>query len=198
MPRIAPVEPSSAPAGTREVFATIEKRFGVLPNFFRSLGVSPALSRGHLDLMLALDRTALSNGLREQIAIGTAQFNGCSYCLPAHTLVGRSWGGLDDERVRLARRFRSPDPKEQAALALARAILEHRGAVPDETLGAARDAGWDDAALIDILGEVAVNILRNYLNRLAGTELDSFLTPLDPDALDPDALDPAPATGGST
>jgi uncharacterized peroxidase-related enzyme len=193
MPRIAPVEVTGAAPDARAVFDVVEKRFGVLPNFFRSLGVSPELSRGHLDLMLALDGAGLPNGLREQIAIGTAQFNGCVYCLPAHTMLGKTWGRLDEERTRSARRFRSPDPKEQAALTLASDILEHRGAVPDATLAAARAAGWDDASIVAILGEVVVNILRNYLNRLAETELDPFLTPIDPAALDSDVPLPAAA-----
>ncbi len=195
MPRMQLVDVHGADPVNRGVFDVIEKRFGMVPNFFRSLATSPALSRGHLDLMLALDDSGLPNGLREQIAIGSAQFNGCAYCLPAHTAVGRTWGGLDEERAALARRFQSPDPKEQAALTFARAALEHRGAVDDEILAAARDAGWSDAEIVSVLGEVAVNILRNYLNRLAGTELDSWMTAIDPDGLDVDVPLPAATRG---
>lgn len=191
MPRMQPVDVHGAAPENRAVFDVIEKRFGVVPNFFRSLGTSPSLSRGHLDLMLALDGSGLANGLREQIAIGTAQFNGCNYCLPAHTMVGKSWGGLDDERAALARRFLSPDPKEQAALTFARACLENRGAVPDDILAATRAAGWSDAEIVSLLGEVAVNILRNYMNRLAETELDPYMTPIYPESLEADVPVPA-------
>ena len=193
MPRIQPVDVDSADPQNRAVFDAIEKRYGIVPNFFRALATSPSLSRGHLDLMLALDGSGLPNGLREQIAIGTAQFNGCTYCLPAHTMVGKTWGGLDDERAALARRFLSRDPKEQAALTFAQAVLTHRGAVPDATLAAAREAGWSDAEIVALLGEVTVNILRNFLNRLAETELDPYMTAIDPDALDTDVPVPAGA-----
>lgn len=186
MSRIQPIEPNDATGVVQETFDTIKQRFGMLPSFFLTSGVSPAFSKGHLDLMLGLDLGGLPAGLREQIAIGTAQFNGCQYCLSAHTVVATKWAKIDANEARLARRFMASDPKEQACLSFAKAVLDTQGGVSDSDLADVRAAGFSDAEIGAIIGEVVVNIMRNYFNRTAQTDLDSFFPLIDPARLDVD------------
>jgi len=64
------------------------------------------------------------------------------------------------------------DPKEQAILDLAMAIARTRGADAGPQLMAARKAGLSDAELVEVVAAVAQNVLTNYLNVVAGTEVD--------------------------
>ena len=59
-----------------------------------------------------------------------------------------------------------------AALRFARAVNEKRGGVSDHDLAEVRAAGYDDAEIAAIVGHVALNVLTNYFNRVARTEID--------------------------
>ncbi len=55
---------------------------------------------------------------------------------------------------------------------LAVKIVNARGHVADVDIAAARLAGFGDAELIEIVLHVALNTLTNYVNEVAGTEID--------------------------
>ena len=67
---------------------------------------------------------------------------------------------------------RSTDPKLAAILAFARAVVAKRGWVSDAELAAARAAGLGDTEVTEIVAIVVGNILTNYFNHVAGTEVD--------------------------
>jgi alkylhydroperoxidase family enzyme len=74
--------------------------------------------------------------------------------------------------IAAARNGESRDPAAQAALTFARRVLDARGHVADAELGAVRAAGFDDAAVIEIVANVALNVLTNYINSMAQTDID--------------------------
>ena len=47
-----------------------------------------------------------------------------------------------------------------------------RGGVADADLARLRAAGFDDGEIAEIVAHVALNVLTNYLNRVAETEID--------------------------
>ena len=57
-------------------------------------------------------------------------------------------------------------------MALARRIVETRGHVPTAELDAFKAAGHDDAAILEVLLVVVLNVFTNYTNHLARTDLD--------------------------
>lgn len=119
----------------------------------------------------ALAAGSLSKPERERLAVLTAERNECGYCLAAHTLAGRV-AGLSDRELDASRRGESSDPRAEALLQLADAVIEHRGNVPDHDLASAREAGLSDAELIEVVAEISPNTFTNYYNRLARPELD--------------------------
>jgi alkylhydroperoxidase family enzyme len=56
--------------------------------------------------------------------------------------------------------------------ALARAVTLSRGQVSDEHLSIAREAGLDDAKIVDVIAQVSLLTLTNYLNNVAKTDID--------------------------
>ena len=67
---------------------------------------------------------------------------------------------------------RSDDAKAQAAITLALDIVRTKGRVSDATLAAARASGLNDGEIVEVVAHVALNIFTNYLNNLAGTDVD--------------------------
>lgn len=171
MARIPAIDPTTATGSVKPLLNAVESALGVVPNMARGLGNSPAALKGYLELNKALAGGSLGAPLREQIALTVAEANGCDYCLAAHTALGKA-AGLNDDDVRAARQGIASDSRSAAALRLATVLVEGRGLVSNAQLHHVRAAGLSEAEITEIVAEVALNILTNYFNILADTEVD--------------------------
>lgn len=160
-----------APAKSQPLLDAVEKQLGVVPNLFRLVGNSPAALEGYLGLNGALGRT-LDAKTRERIALAIAQANGCDYCLSAHSYLGLNLAKIDETEIALNRAGHSGDAKADAAVVFARKVLDARGKVSDGDIAAVRLAGFTEAQVIDITATVALNVLTNYINNVAETDID--------------------------
>ena len=171
MNRIHQTEPTTATGKTGQLFNTVQKGLGFVPNLLRVLGNSPAAIEGYLGFSTTLAGGLLPAKLREQIALAVGEINGCGYCLSAHTLLGGK-AGLSQEEILAARRSSATDSKSDAALKFARSVTLQRGDVADADLQAARSAGLNDAEIVEVVQNVVLNILTNYTNNVARTVID--------------------------
>lgn len=160
-----------APLKSQLLLDAVEKQLGVVPNLFRLVGSSTAALEGYLGLNSALGRT-LDAKTRERIALAVAQANGCDYCLSAHTYLGLNLAKIDDAEIALNRAGHSGDAKADAALVFARKVIDTRGRVSDADLAAVRLAGFSESQVIEIVASVALNMLTNFVNNVAETEID--------------------------
>jgi uncharacterized peroxidase-related enzyme len=165
------VKPAEATGRAKGLLDGVKVKLGRTPNLFTTLANAPAALEGYLELSGALARGQFSAKLREQIALAVAQASGCHYCLSAHTAVGKV-AGLSEGAIADARRGSAGEPKAQAALVFAQAVVEKRGQVSDAELEAARRAGLTDAEITEVVAHVALNLLTNYINLVADTEVD--------------------------
>ncbi len=167
-----PATVDAAPEASRPLLDAVKKQLGVVPNLFRLVANSPAALKGYLGLMDALGKGALPAPTRERIALAVAEINGCSYCLSAHTYLGKNLAKLDDAEMAANRNGGSNDPKADAAVRFAAKVVRQRGHVSDEDVRAVKLAGYDDAQVIEIVQHVALNTWTNYINEVAKTEID--------------------------
>lgn len=171
MSRLQAIDPAAAEGKTKTLFDGVEKKLGLVPNLLRTLGASPAALEAYLAFSQALSGAGLDAKAREAIALTVAGENACDYCASAHTAIGGSLGiGAGELADNL--RGRSGDAKLAAALDFAAAVTSKRGLVSDADLAALREAGYDDAAAVEIVTTVALNLLTNYVNHVAQTEID--------------------------
>ena len=171
MSRIAIPARDAAPAASQPILDAINAQLGVVPNLFRLVSISPAALAGMTGLSGALAKT-LNLKTREGLAIATAQVNGCSYCLSAHTYLGLNLANLSPEDVALNRTGGSNDAKTAAALRFGARVAETRGKVSAAELAAVRLAGYSDAQIVEIVSVVAENFLTNLINNVAETDID--------------------------
>ena len=59
-----------------------------------------------------------------------------------------------------------------AAVRFAVKIVEERGGISPQDIEAVKAAGYSDAEIVEIVGNVALGTLTNYLNEVLGTDLD--------------------------
>ncbi|MES3151718.1 carboxymuconolactone decarboxylase family protein [Sphingomonas faeni] len=173
MSRIAtPATIADAPTQSQPLLDAVKAQLGVVPNMFRLISTSPQALEGYLGMSGALGRGALPAATRERIALAVAEVNGCSYCLSAHTYLGKHVAKLDDAEMTANRSGASNDPVADAAVHFAAKLTQERGRVSEADLAAVRLAGYTDAQLIEIVQHVALNTWTNYLNVAFATDID--------------------------
>ncbi len=172
MNRIAIPTTDQTPAGSQPLLAAVQKQLGVIPNLMKLVGNSPAALEGYLSLNSALAKGSLGAKTAERIALAIAEINGCSYCLSAHTYLGKNVAKLDDAEIAANRAGASTDPKADAAVRFATRVALQRGHVTDADIQAVKSAGFSDAEVLEIVLHVALNTLTNYVNEVAQTEID--------------------------
>lgn len=171
MSRLAVHDPAAAPEASRPLLEGVRRGLGIVPNLMRVVASSPAALKGYLAFSGALGADGLPPQLRERLAITIAEADGCEYCLAAHSFLGAK-AGLPEAEIAAARDGHAADAKDAAALAFARAVLASAGRVDDAALAAVRAAGWGDAAIVEIVAHVALNVFTNSVNNVAATPVD--------------------------
>ena len=171
MTRLTIPDRSSADLAAQPLFDAIERQLGAVPNLYRLIGLSPATLEGVLAFSQALGQT-LDVQTRERIALAVAQVNGCDYCLSAHSYLAANVAGLDQAEIAAARKGRSGDSRANAAVAFARKIIEAHGRITDADLAEVRLADFSDGQIVEIVANVAINVLTNLLGIVADTDID--------------------------
>lgn len=167
MTRFPLIEAEKATGKAADLLSQVERSLGLVPNMTKAMANSPALLAGYLQLSGALSQGVLSPGVRERLAIATAQINGCEYCLSAHTYVGREIAKVGAADLDKARRAESDDPHAAALLALSNAIVLNKGQIDASTLNAARAAGVTEQEIGEVVGHIALNTMTNFFNKVA-------------------------------
>ena len=137
MPTLKSVDPASATGKTKQIFDSLQKNLGTVPNLMRTLANSPAALNAYMSFNAALVEAKLSAPLREQLAIAVANVNSCDYCLSAHNALGKL-AGLATNDLALAQNGEASDAKT------ARCVAFRRGS--DSKARAACGGGSRDAA----------------------------------------------------
>jgi uncharacterized peroxidase-related enzyme len=170
MSTLPQINPAEATGEAATLLSDLKKSIGSVPNMAKAMANSPALLKGWMALSGALAGGVLAPAVRERIALATAEYNRCTYCLSAHTLRGRNVTKLEGDEIERARHAESTDPHAAAVLALSDAIARGRGTIDEATLKTARAAGVTDAEIAEVVGNLALNILTNYFNIVADTD----------------------------
>jgi uncharacterized peroxidase-related enzyme len=136
------------------------------------MGNSPAVLEGYLNLSGALSHGKLNAKTGELIALAVSESNSCDYCVAAHTFIGEKLLKTDAQVLHDARTGNSADAKTEAILQLAKTLISKNGLVSDEDVNKAKNAGVSDAEIAETVAHVALNVLTNYFNNTANTQID--------------------------
>jgi uncharacterized peroxidase-related enzyme len=179
-PRLAPVDPGTAPDGVVSLLKARKRKWGLAWNVVAEIAHAPAVLAMMDGVWDNLEKSSLSKADRELIAMELAVQNGCHYCVPAHRFVAAEQAGFDGETVemleRVARGEALPDESRLAALRkLVRRLIDTRGGLDDAEYTWFVSKGFPPQQMIEVIGEIAHCTVTNFTNRLARTPLDGFL-----------------------
>lgn len=171
MQRLTSINPQFAQGRTRELFDTVERAFGTVPNTVKVMANSPAVLDSFVAFGTAMGGAKIGEKLHNQVKLTTSEANSCDYCTSILCAIGPN-AGLTADDILGGRTGSSADHRTEAALQFAQAVLDNRGKVTDAQLAAAQAAGFDDGEIVEIVASVVLGCFTNFLNNVADTELD--------------------------
>jgi len=171
MSRIHTVNYETATDEQKALFDAIQQKIGMVPNFLKIFANSPSALRAFLGLHSIAGEGSLDLATRERIALVVAQENTCEYCVSAHTAIGRK-AGLTGAEMEANRAGTSQDAKAAVAVKLAKALVEHQGDITTADLMEAREAGYTDADIVEIITHVGMTLLTTILGKASRVEID--------------------------
>lgn len=171
MQRLQSVDPAQAEGRAKELLDAVEAAFGATPNAARLMANSPPVLDSFLAFSAAMSGAKIGAKLHNQIKLATSEANACDYCTSLLCAIAPS-AGLTAADIVAGRAAASPDPRVDAALQFARAVLDSQGRVSETQFAAIREAGYDDAEIVEIVASVVLGCFTNFLNNAVGTEID--------------------------
>ena len=171
MSRLNVVTPEQATGQTKELYDAIKRTVGGVPNIYQGVGNSAAALEGVLQVGAVLGKGQLSAAEIEAVKLVVSEAYGCTYCLAAHTMLGKK-AGLTDEQAISIRRGTPQQPKLGALVKFVNATIQPKARVSDEDLRAVKAAGYNDAQITEALLTVAQTVFTNLFNRVHQTPLD--------------------------
>lgn len=170
MPRLNIIEPASATGPVKEIFEGPLK--GKHINIFKGLANSEVGLEAYLSLNKALEKSAFSAKEKEAVALVVGEKNSCDYCTAAHTAIAKGHGLSEDQTVKIRKGEPIGDDRIDAIVAFTGRIVETRGFVEDQDLEQFKNAGFDDAAVVDLIVAYSLNVFTNTFNHINETQVD--------------------------
>jgi len=156
------------------IFDNLKSALGFVPNLYATI----AYSEHGLERFLAYQnaKTSFNNKEKEAINLAVSEVNGCSYCLSAHTAIGKMNGFSEDEILKL-RGATSTNPKLEALVALTASITANRGRADQSLVEAFFAQGYNKENLSDLVLQISDKTAMNYLHNLTQVPVDFPLAP---------------------
>jgi len=161
-----------APEGSRSMLKSVQEEYGFIPNLMGVLAEAPAALESYLALGQAFGKTSFTSVEQQVLLLTVSRFNGCTYCMAAHSAAAKVSGMKDETLEALRGGGELPDPRLEALRRFTVTVQETRGEPSREALEAFAAQGFTRAQVLEVLVGVAMKTLSNYTNHLANTPLD--------------------------
>jgi AhpD family alkylhydroperoxidase len=156
-----------------EVQNQAKQAFGFVPNLITEMtDHNPAVGAAYLSANGALEDGVLTPAEQQAVILAVSSFNDCHYCTKAHAAAGQQ-AGLSAETVTTINAGGLPDDERlQTLVQTTRKVLGKRGWLSDTDLSDLEVDGIDRGELYEIVALVGAKTISNYINHIAGTEVD--------------------------
>jgi uncharacterized peroxidase-related enzyme len=173
MPIFTSLPADQASGATAEIYASIKKTLGKVPNAYAALAT---LAPAALQAMLAADKV-LSNGPltkpdQETIKLIISELAGCDYCVAAHTMVGKMTGLTPETMHRIREGQSTGDARRDALVTFTRYLALNPGTLPGLQVQALQEAGYSGEEIVHIGLAISIITFTNVFNRINDTLVD--------------------------
>ncbi|MER7330714.1 MULTISPECIES: carboxymuconolactone decarboxylase family protein [unclassified Micromonospora] len=162
----------TAPTAARPTIDGVRRKLGHLPAAVGLMAESPELLKGFLTVNGIFESCALDPVEREVVVLTVATRNECHLCVAMHTATLTRHGAAPGLIEALRSGTPLPDDRLEALRRFTLAVLDHRGAVPEEGTRAFLAAGYQPRHALDVVLGVGAYTISTFANRLTGAPLD--------------------------
>ena len=162
----------TAPEHARELVKAVQAKMGLVPNVVGVMAESPMVLKGWLDLKADVDAGLLSPLEREIVQMTVSYLNDCGYCVAAHTTIAH--GAKMPADIIEALRTDKPlkDAKLEQLRQFTKAVMKRFGRPDSNDIHAFHLAGYKDAHVLEVVSNIALATITNYINHIAQTPVD--------------------------
>lgn len=169
---------TTAPETSKPLLEQAKKNLGMIPNLERVMAESPCLLEGYVHLWELFDTTSLSP-IERQVVYQTANFeNQCEYCVPWHTKLAQIADMAPSEIEALRQGAELEDLKLESLRQFTKSLILNRGKIAEAELKAFFAVGYSSQQALEVILGIAVKVMSNYTNSIAGTPLDKAVEKL--------------------
>lgn len=149
-------------ADNQAIFENLEKAVGFLPNLYATYAHNETALSDYL--ALANRKTSLSGKEKEIVNLVVSQVNDCSYCLAAHTAIGKMNGFTYDQILEIRGGEATFDAKLNALAQYVKDATENRSKPSQDSIDNLFAQGYTKASIIDIIILIGDKTISNFLH----------------------------------
>ena len=166
--------PVTAEPQAAQCLKEAQERLGFLPNMYANMANSPGVLETYLG---GYDRFRSESGFspseQEVVFLTISRFNGCTYCMAAHSMIAEKMSKVPGDVLKALRAGTTlPDPHLQALAEFTHVMLASWGKPTPRDLQQFLSAGFSERAVLEIILAIAVKTLSNYSNHVFHTQTD--------------------------
>ena len=164
----------SEPFDPETALNQFKEKVGFVPNLLKEMKASPGVLHLYLKGHEYMAESVLSPEEVQMVMILVSKYNECTYCQAAHTYYSSKMG-MDIEEVEALKSPKEPLTKRAKALNLAtRLLMTKKGWLTEENLEELDNRGVDRRQVYEIIAIIGLKTIANYINHVAGTEIDEI------------------------
>jgi len=173
---LAPQTIEEAGPEAKAVLEKAKAQVGFIPNMYAFMANQPALLDTYLHGYGQFrQQSGFTPAEQEVVFLSISRFNGCHYCVAAHSMLADAKSGVPaavTDAIRAGQPV--PDAKLAALCRFTEVMVETRGLPSREQVEAFLAAGYSERHVLDVILAIAVKTLSNYSNHLFHTPLDAM------------------------
>jgi uncharacterized peroxidase-related enzyme len=154
----------------KAILEKIEAGVGFIPNIYATYALSTnALARYST---FANGKTSLNNKEKEVVNLVVSQKNGCTYCLAAHTAIGKMNGFTDEDILEIRKGSAPFNAKLDALAKFTKSVVENAGNVEEKALENFFEAGYTKENMVDTILGIGEKAITNMLHNITKIPID--------------------------
>ncbi len=173
---IPAVSNDQASPEVKRIYEFLAENWGFVPNYFLALGRDPQLLQDQVNLFthVMFEQRALPKQIKEQVALVVSGINLSNYCLAAHLEILGRMGIEKSVSRKLALDYKSApvEPKVMELFRFADELTRHPADIEKPDVDRLREAGWDDAAILETVLVVSLYACANRFSAGIGLIAD--------------------------
>ena len=152
------------------IFDQLKGALGFVPNLYATYAYSPTALEDYLGFQNR--KSSLKAKEKEVINLVVSQVNECSYCLAAHTAIGKMNGFDDNQILEIRSGSAKFDDKLNALAQFVKEATVNRGKPTSATTDQLLKAGYNQENLIDILVVIGDKTVSNFVHGTTNVPVD--------------------------